>query len=69
MIGFPFWIPSDELLVGDELVIAGMVVCVNRIDDSQSDTRTIHATICDDAPSRSLMTFTIPKSAQVAIVK
>ena len=69
MIGFPFWIPSDELLVGDEMVVAGMVICVNRIDNSHSDTRTIHGTICDDAPSRSLIELTIPKSAQVAIVK
>lgn len=66
--GFPFWIPSEELMIDDVLSIAGMTVSVDHIYTSGNE-RHIFGTIQDENGKGSLMSITIEKSAQVAIVR
>ncbi len=57
---------SNDLIVGDELVVDNVVYMINRIDIQSTDL-VLHTTICDDAMTRSLADLTVPKNTQVAV--
>lgn len=59
-------VTTNSLRVGDEITFADQgVFIINRVEEAPDDGITLHTTFCDDKPSRTLVSMTFPRKANI----